>query len=323
MKKKKEKNLELRNKILHFVNAGLGALVIILAFVSLAFINGEETQPLFCYITFVFIIFFAIFTEVNAIFIRWDRRTLLESLIPAAIYSIIMMVMLFFSSEHNYQLVGYICLTVYYTLRLGKIVLLDWRTNKTKSGKIGFSVFAGIIHLIILIYPLITYKSIISFLSFYSFIFVIEGVVLIFMSITIGAEMKALGRVLIKTHASEFLVGLVIMILTASLILTFVEPKLENYGDALWYCFAIVTTIGFGDFSAVTLSGRLVSVFLGIYGIVVLALFTSIIVNLYNETKNETSKAKKIEEKKNEETPIEEEKEKPQEEEQLVEEKEK
>ncbi|MCR5505783.1 MAG: potassium channel family protein [Bacilli bacterium] len=135
--------------------------------------------------------------------------------------------------------------------------------------------------------------------------------------------MKALGRVLIKTHASEFLVGLVIMILTASLILTFVEPKLENYGDALWYCFAIVTTIGFGDFSAVTLSGRLVSVFLGIYGIVVLALFTSIIVNLYNETKNETSKAKKIEEKKNEETPIEEEKEKPQEEEQLVEEKEK
>ena len=41
-----------------------------------------------------------------------------------------------------------------------------------------------------------------------------------------------------------------------------------------------------GDFSAITLPGRAISVILGLYGIIVVALITSIIVNFYNETKN-------------------------------------
>ena len=58
-----------------------------------------------------------------------------------------------------------------------------------------------------------------------------------------------------------------------------------NYKDALWYCFALVTTIGFGDITAVTDLGRTISVVLGIYGIIVVALITSIIVNFYGEIK--------------------------------------
>jgi hypothetical protein len=44
-----------------------------------------------------------------------------------------------------------------------------------------------------------------------------------------------------------------------------------------------VTTIGFGDLTAVTDFGRILSVILGAYGIVVVALITSIIVNFYGE----------------------------------------
>ena len=62
---------------------------------------------------------------------------------------------------------------------------------------------------------------------------------------------------------------------------------MENFNDALWYCFAIVTTIGFGDLTAVTDFGRILSVILGIYGIVVVALITSIIVNFYGEMKKD------------------------------------
>ena len=58
-----------------------------------------------------------------------------------------------------------------------------------------------------------------------------------------------------------------------------------SYGDALWYCFAIVTTIGFGDVASVSVIGRILSVILGFYGIIVVAVITSIIVNFYNETK--------------------------------------
>ena len=50
----------------------------------------------------------------------------------------------------------------------------------------------------------------------------------------------------------------------------------------MWYCFAVITTIGFGDFVAKTLMGRVLTVILGLYGIVVVAIITSVIVNFYN-----------------------------------------
>ena len=51
----------------------------------------------------------------------------------------------------------------------------------------------------------------------------------------------------------------------------------------------MVTTIGFGDLTPTTEIGRLLSVILGLYGIVVVALITSIIVNSYGEMKKESA----------------------------------
>ena len=90
--------------------------------------------------------------------------------------------------------------------------------------------------------------------------------------------------------AAEIIGGLVLLIMAVSLVLTMVEPAMSKFVDALWYCFALVTTIGFGDITAVTAVGRALSVVLGIYGIVVVALITSIIVNFYSEIKSEEGK---------------------------------
>ena len=95
-----------------------------------------------------------------------------------------------------------------------------------------------------------------------------------------------LKKIFIKSMATEVLVGLMILIISFSLVLPSYEPSIENFRDALWYCFAIVTTIGFGDIAAVTPVGRLLSVILGVYGIIVVALVTSIIINFYTETKD-------------------------------------
>lgn len=99
-------------------------------------------------------------------------------------------------------------------------------------------------------------------------------------------RMDVLRKILKKTYALEILLGLMMLIIAFSIVLPQFEFGIPTFGDALWYCFAIVTTIGFGDFSAVTVPGRIISVILGIYGIVVVALITSIIVNFYSETKN-------------------------------------
>ena len=100
-------------------------------------------------------------------------------------------------------------------------------------------------------------------------------------------DMPTLKKIVRKTYAAEILFGIVLLIVAFSLVFPYLEEGIATFNDALWYCFAIVTTIGFGDFAAVTPLGRILSVILGLYGIVVVALITSIIVNFYGEMKTD------------------------------------
>lgn len=98
-------------------------------------------------------------------------------------------------------------------------------------------------------------------------------------------KFKVLFKIIINTFALEVLFGLLATMVASALVLITVEnATFTNFGEALWYTFTVVTTIGFGDIVATTLVGRLVSVILGIYGIIAVAVITSIIVNFYNET---------------------------------------
>ncbi len=99
-------------------------------------------------------------------------------------------------------------------------------------------------------------------------------------------KLDVLSRIIRKTYAAEIVFGMLLLITAFSIVLPNFELNINTFGDALWYCFAIVTTIGFGDITAVTVPGRIISVILGLYGLIVVALITSIIVNFYGETKN-------------------------------------
>ncbi len=99
-------------------------------------------------------------------------------------------------------------------------------------------------------------------------------------------KIKVLLKIVVSTFSLEVLLGLLIMMVAFSFILAAVEPQevIGSFTDGLWYCFAVVTTIGFGDIVATTAIGRILTVILGIYGLIVVAVITSIIVNFYNET---------------------------------------
>ena len=68
-----------------------------------------------------------------------------------------------------------------------------------------------------------------------------------------------------------------------SIILAQIEPEINNFGDGIWYCFVAFTTIGFGDIVVKTLVGRIITILVSIYGILIIALITGVIVNYYQE----------------------------------------
>ena len=113
----------------------------------------------------------------------------------------------------------------------------------------------------------------------------ITSVISIMIVIFFGLKLDVLKEIIRKTYAAEIIFGLLLLMVTFSYVLRFTDEAIKTFWDGLWYCFAVVTTIGFGDLAATSAIGRIITVILGIYGIIVVALITSIIVNFYGEMK--------------------------------------
>ena len=143
-------------------------------------------------------------------------------------------------------------------------------------------------------------------------VFSIWAVVHIFTIFLSRLKLDIIKNIIKKTYAVEVIFWLVLLIFAFSFVLSDIEPGIPTYLDALWYCFTLITTIGFGDFTAVTFVGRMLSVILGLYGIICVALITSIIVTFYGEFKDYSDEEEEALEKKHEkelkETPDKEEK---------------
>ena len=71
--------------------------------------------------------------------------------------------------------------------------------------------------------------------------------------------------------------------LFCALVVLFAEPGIDRYDDALWFLWAVSTTVGLGDFTAVTLAGRIATVLCSLYAITTTALITGVIVDYFNE----------------------------------------
>lgn len=96
-------------------------------------------------------------------------------------------------------------------------------------------------------------------------------------------KLRILKQILIRTRVSEILTTYFIFIFAIGWIILLAEPDIHTYRDALWYCYAAATTIGFGDVIATTAISRILSVILSIYSALVIALVTGVVVNFYNQ----------------------------------------
>lgn len=96
-------------------------------------------------------------------------------------------------------------------------------------------------------------------------------------------KLKVLIRILKSTNADKIITGFIGFVFIMAFVIMTVEPGITRYGDSLWLCYAALTTIGFGDITAVTFVGRVCCVLVSIYALFALAIATGVVVTYYNE----------------------------------------
>lgn len=89
-----------------------------------------------------------------------------------------------------------------------------------------------------------------------------------------------------RCHLQSFMIGFLVLFFISAAIIQQTESGIPTYGDALWYTFVACTTIGFGDFTAITLTGRIITVFMTLYEILLVAMISGVIVTHYIEVTN-------------------------------------
>ncbi|WLP90129.1 potassium channel family protein [Gordonia sp. NB41Y] len=103
---------------------------------------------------------------------------------------------------------------------------------------------------------------------------------LVSLVILVGTLQKAIGgairgKVIVYTVASA-----VLLIYVASLAVyeserSHADAVITSFGDAVWWAFVTVTTVGYGDFAPVSVTGRVVAVLLMIGGISLIGVVTA------------------------------------------------
>ena len=83
------------------------------------------------------------------------------------------------------------------------------------------------------------------------------------------------------TGASKLFISYFIFFFIIAGVLTIIEPGIATYIDGLWFSFAVASTAGFGDITAITVIGRILTVILSIYSIAIVAIFTAVITSFF------------------------------------------
>ena len=100
------------------------------------------------------------------------------------------------------------------------------------------------------------------------------------------------------------LVAAGLVIIAGTMIMYNVESGAKNsqmttYLDALWWCVATVTTVGYGDVVPVTSIGRIVALIYMFFGISLVATLLAVISNTFYKKRFEKEETKKKDEERN------------------------
>lgn len=96
-------------------------------------------------------------------------------------------------------------------------------------------------------------------------------------------RLRVLRNILVRTKTDRVLFVYIVFVFCCAALILIVDPAIGNYGDALWYCYSVVSTAGFGDVVATTMLAKVLSLLVTAYSTVVIAIVTGVVVNYYTQ----------------------------------------
>ena len=90
-------------------------------------------------------------------------------------------------------------------------------------------------------------------------------------------------QILKRTGTIKIFISYILFLVCAAVLLAVLEPNIHTVGDGVWYCFVAATTIGFGDICVVTRVGRIITMLVAAYGILITAMVPGVVVSYYME----------------------------------------
>lgn len=96
-------------------------------------------------------------------------------------------------------------------------------------------------------------------------------------------KIKIAWKILRLASVDKIVITYLVFIVIFSIILQYIEPQIANIGDGIWYCFVAFTTIGFGDIVVTTTLGKIITILISLFGMIIMAIMTGVLVNYYQE----------------------------------------
>ena len=96
-------------------------------------------------------------------------------------------------------------------------------------------------------------------------------------------KLKTMIIVIRQTGADTLIGAYLVFLMLCALLIWIAESEITTYRDALWYCFTVASTVGFGDIVVHMPISRILSVVLSLYSAVMLAIIASVFVSYFNQ----------------------------------------
>ncbi len=100
-------------------------------------------------------------------------------------------------------------------------------------------------------------------------------------------RVRLLWLVIRRSGAWKALAAFLVLFFVCAILVLVAEPGVDNFFDALWFLWAVSTTVGLGDLTVVTIVGRIASMVCSVFAIVTTAALTGVIVDFFSEAREQ------------------------------------